>query len=228
MINLYKQVPTVYLKASRDFQYLSWLVNIVLNAVKHNVDDMYDLPNNKADPRLTELLAMTLGFKIRRDYDEDQLATLVSILPIILKYKGTEKAVCMAAEALMRTSGVLGRFDITVVGGEVRITLPKNLIDITLFMDLLPYILPAGMTCKIVRKTELQNTPSTEVYVNSGPIARIEKDADFNADTKKISGMSVLYDIGSKTPDFTNYDSEGNLNPGLLDNSVIPSLSNEG
>lgn len=225
MINLYNQVPTVYLKASRDFQYLSWLVNIVLNSVKHNVDDLYDLPMSKADPRLTELLAMTLGFKIKRDYDKDQLATLVSIIPKILKYKGTEKAIRLAGEALLRTSGATGRFDVTSDGNTVEVLLPKNLVDITLFMDLMPYILPAGMTCRVIRKTKLQDPPITEVGIETGaPVAHLQKDIDFNVDTQQISGMSVLYETNTKDPNFANYDAEENINTGLLDNNVIPTL----
>ena len=227
MINLYNQVPTVYLKASRDFQYLSWLVNIVLNSVKHNVDDLYDLPMSKADPRLTELLAMTLGFKVKRDYDKDQLATLVSIIPKILKYKGTEKAIRLAGEALLRTSGATGRFDITNDGNTVEVLLPKNLVDITLFMDLMPYILPAGMTCRVIRKTELQDTPITEIGIEAKPpVAHLQKDVDFNVDTQQISGMSVLYETGNKTPSFANYNTEEELNAGLLDNNIIPALEN--
>ena len=88
MIKFKNLVPSVYPNASRDFQYLCWLIDIVLNSVKHTVDDLYDLPNSKADPKLTELLAMTLGFKVKRNYDQDQLRALVAALPRILKYKG--------------------------------------------------------------------------------------------------------------------------------------------
>ena len=51
MIKFYEQVPAVYPSASRDFQYLCWLIDIVLNSVKHNVDDLYDLPNSKTSRR---------------------------------------------------------------------------------------------------------------------------------------------------------------------------------
>ena len=76
MIKFANQVPSVYPSASRDFQYLGWLIDIVLNSVKHNVDDLYDLPNNQADIKLTELLALTLGFKVKRNYDQKQLSAL--------------------------------------------------------------------------------------------------------------------------------------------------------
>lgn len=230
MINLYNQVPLVYSQTSRDFQYLSWLVNIVLNSVKHNVDDIYDLPDSKADPRLTELLAMTLGFKVRRDYDKDQLMALVGLMPRILKYKGTEKAIRLAGEALIRTSGAAGRFNVTVKGGTIEILLPKNLVDITLFLDLLPYILPAGMTCKIVRRTEIEGIFSTDVAIDSTMIAKLQKDVHFDIDYKdgveseQLNGASALYDVGNNDADFTNFDKDEQFIQGLFGNAVIPTL----
>lgn len=155
MINFYHQVPSVYNNASRDFQFLSWLINVVLNSVKHNVDDLYDLPNPKADPRLIELLAMTLGFKVKRNYNKEQLTTIVSILPSILRYKGTLTAVELAGKALIKASGAVGVFESNLVDNCLEVQLPENLVDTVLFTDLLPYILPAGISVKIITKTEV-------------------------------------------------------------------------
>jgi hypothetical protein len=230
VVNFYNQVPSVYTNASRDFQYLSWLINIVLNSVKHNVDDLYSLPNTKADPRLAELLALTLGFKVKRNYDKDQLVALVSMIPSILRHKGTKKAIVMAAKALLLTSGTIGDFDedkhCKVLDGKLlEITLPKESIDITLFMDLLPYILPAGMTCRVVRKTQIIEECTTEVeYEDTLKAAWIE-DLDWNSSTNKADGLATLFDTGKNKPEFANFE-KGSLVPniGLLDNSYIPVL----
>ena len=152
MIKLYNQVPTIYNNASRDFQYLSRLFNIVLNSVKHNVDDLYHLPTAGANAKIAELLAMTLGFKVKRNYDQEQLTALATILPTVLRYKGTKKAIQMAADALIMASGALGAAKVEMDGYELRVILPKDLIDIALFIDLLDYILPAGITCRIDRQ----------------------------------------------------------------------------
>ena len=74
MINLKNQVPGIYYDASRDFQVLGHLYEVVLNYVKTNADMMYLLPNDvEADTRAIELLATTLGFKLsRRNYDKDR------------------------------------------------------------------------------------------------------------------------------------------------------------
>lgn len=234
MINLYNQVPSIYTNASRDLQYLSWLFNIVLNSVKHNIDDIYNLPNATGDPKLTELLAMTLGFKIKRNYDQKQLTALVAILHSALRYKGTEKAIRVAAEALVKATGSLGEAKVEIEGTEIRVTLPKDLVDITLFLDILDYILPAGMTCRVVRKSQNQkNIDDIRVKYSDEVRLLVENDLDWNEHDgiNQSAGLSSLYPFnGVITPANILFekDDEGNekprLNAGLLDNTIIPVL----
>ena len=228
MIKLYDQVPRVYSEISRDFQYLSWLINIMLNYVKHNVDSIYDLPSTEIDPRLTELLAITLGFKIKRNYDKDQLAALVSIIPSMLKYKGTIKAIKMAGDALIKASGAAGTFDCEVEDNNLIAVLPKDLIDTTLFLDILPYILPAGMTCRIVRRTqERPPLDSIELRYDDILYGNWYEDVSWDADNQISTGVSGLFDINSdRNTIFTNYTNENmpKLNTGMAQNTVIPML----
>lgn len=217
LINFYDQVPRVYPNSSRDFQYLSWLINIVLNSVKHNVDDLYDLPNAAHDAKLTELLAMTLGFKIRRNYDQKQLAALVSVIPGLLKHKGTAKAISMAADALITASGTVGNFECIVRDNELEIVLPKELVDTTLFMDLLPYIMPAGMTCKVLRKTQIQINRRTEIDYRYNSKYSWQRD-------KNLATLFTVSDDNDLTFAYHKKDEE-TLNAGLLDTTIIPALT---
>lgn len=186
MIDIYNQVPSIYVDASRDFQFLSWLFNIVLNSVKHNVDSLYLLPNNKENPALTELLALTLGFKIKRNYDQKQLAALVEVIPRVLKCKGTIPAIKMAGEALIKASGTSGSFDCSIKDKCVlEVVLPKDLVDTTLFIDILPYILPAGMSCRIIRVPQENKTLRTNYSYADRLIARWHKDIVWNENTGK-------------------------------------------
>jgi hypothetical protein len=234
MINFYKQVPTIYSSASRDFQYLSWLINIVLNSVKHNIDDIYYLPSSKTDASLAELLALTLGFKVRRNYDQAQLVALSSIIPSILKNKGSLRAVQIAGNALVRSSGSTGAFDVTVKDGQLEVIFPKELVDITLFMDILPYILPAGMSCKVIRKTLKDVNINTIVDYADDIYGLKLPDLDYNYD--RLEGMSDLSLVATpQQPVFTNYivGQEGDAttytpNIGLISNTVIPVLGNSG
>ncbi len=230
MINLYNQVPSIYTSASRDFQYLSWLFNIVLNSVKHNIDDIYNLPCATDDPKLTELLAMTLGFKIKRNYDQTQLTTLVAILHSALRYKGTEKAIRMAAEALVKATGSLGEAKVEIEGTEIQVTLPKDLVDITLFLDILDYILPAGMTCRVVRKS--QNTKKIDdikIKYSDEIKLLVTEDLTWTTDNgiSQSDGLSSLYAFstdGDTTVTSANIKEDDTLNAGLLNNTIIPVL----
>lgn len=228
MIRLKNQVPTVYTKASRDFQYLSWLIDIVLNSVKHNVDSLYDLPNAKADSRLTELLAMTLGFKVKRNYNQKQLASLVAALPKILKYKGTETAVHYAGNALIAASGAIGSFQSEIVDGELQATLPEELVDIALFTDLLPYILPAGMSCRIIRTNAVTRGLATKVHYTDKATARMIADLEFTEDGQKTTGLATMFDSTAATAEnvtMANFiGNNDDVNTGLLDNSFIASV----
>jgi hypothetical protein len=202
----------------------------VLNSVKHNVDDIYNLPNSNTDSRLTELLALTLGFKVRRNYDQKQLSALVAALPRILRYKGTEEAVNMAGNALIAASGASGDFKSEVNGGELTVTLPVELIDISLFIDLLEYILPAGMTYRIERMNKKTSSFATKVLHDTRLIAEFVPELDQSSDTDEKVGLANIYEVGTTEPSFTNFrrnedDTDDIVNIGLLDNSIIPSVT---
>ena len=228
MIKFYNQVPSVYPSASRDFQYICRLIDIVLNSVKHNVDGLYSLPNTSADARLTELLAMTLGFKVKRNYDHKQLVALVAALPRILRYKGTATAVEMAGRALIAASGSNGAILSEVEDSELLVTIPKTLVDISLFTDLLPYILPAGMTCHIRRTDTNYYKDAVELGYRDKVIASIVPDFYWDSDSQSITGLAAMYSIPGAASDttFANYkDGDSTkLNVGLLSNSVIPAV----
>lgn len=164
MINIKQQVPNIYYDASRDFQLLGHLYEVVLNYTKTNADMLYLLPNGiEADTRTTELLATTLGFKLRRNYDKAQLAALVSIFPQLLRIKGTLGAIELAGNALVKASGVPGVFSSTIENHTLTINIPIELSDITLFIDLLPYILPFGIKVSIIRTTTLKQKVSLPI-----------------------------------------------------------------
>lgn len=229
MINFYDLVPSVYTKASRDFQYLSWLFNIVLNSVKHNVDDMCNIPHVGYDPKLSELLALTLGFKLKRNYDQEQLAALVEILPSVLRYKGTLKAVEVAANALISAAGSLGESLVELDNNTtLRVTLPEDLsIDITLFLDLLDYILPAGMTCRVIRANIAKRDLLTVVGYSDNLRYDLVDDLSWDSYDHSI-GLATLFDpahndMGEFTANLVGSGLEPNT--GLFNNTVIPVLS---
>ncbi len=168
MINIKNQIPSVYYDASRDFQILGHLYEVVLNYVKTNADMLYLLPNGlEADTRSIELLATTLGFKLKRNYDKAQLAALVSIFPQLLKIKGTKRAIDLAGSALVKAAGIPGTFDSAIDNQVLTVKIPIELSDITLFLDLLPYILPFGIRLSIVRTTAIKREIKSPLGITS-------------------------------------------------------------
>jgi hypothetical protein len=217
MINVRNQVPNIYYDASRDFQILGHLYEVVLNYVKTNADMLYLLPNGiEEDTRATELLATTLGFKLRRNYDKAQLAALVSIFPQLLKVKGTLRAVNLAGDALVKASGVPGVFASDISTDHVlTIKIPIELSDITLFIDLLPYILPFGLRVSIIRSTTFTRELATSTGVTS--VLRTALLGN-NDDKQEVLGLAHI--IGENDNMIVKYSDSNFIDP--ASNTVIP------
>ena len=166
LIKFQDLTPEVYYKRSRDFQYIGRLFDLVLNNAKMNTDIISSLPlNPDMDPRLLDLLALTLGFKSKHEYNTKQLAALCSIFPFVLRNKGSKLAIETACNALLNAEGITKEASIEVKNQTVSIFLPSELSDLNLLKDLLNYILPAGMSCSIVREATLV-PPSSTTLVN--------------------------------------------------------------
>ena len=166
LIKFQDLTPEVYYKRSRDFQYIGRLFDLVLNNAKMNTDIISSLPlNPDMDPRLLDLLALTLGFKSKHEYNTKQLAALCSIFPFVLRNKGSKLAIETACNALLNAEGITKCALIEVGNQTVSIFLPSELSDLNLLKDLLNYILPAGMSCSLIQEATLV-PPSSTTLVN--------------------------------------------------------------
>ena len=166
LIKFQDLTPEVYYKRSRDFQYIGRLFDLVLNNAKMNTDIISSLPlNPDMDPRLLDLLALTLGFKSKHEYNTKQLAALCSIFPFVLRNKGSKLAIETACNALLNAEGITKEALIEVKNQTVSIFVPSELSDLNLLKDLLNYILPAGMGCSLIQQATLV-PPSSTTLVN--------------------------------------------------------------
>lgn len=168
MIKLQNLTPEVYYKASRDFQLLGRLFDLVLNAVKTDTDLLYNLPlSTNSDEKLLELLAFTLGFKPKHQYNAKNLKAVCSVFSEILKNKGSIKAIKIACEALFNSMDISQQLDYDFTPGkdntELNLYIAQEFGDITLLNDLLSYILPAGMSCNIIREFHLLSDSNTTI-----------------------------------------------------------------
>ena len=201
MIKLKDLTPEIYYKESRDFQFIGRLFDVVLNSVKTEVDLMYNIPlSNDSDEKLLELMALTLGFKPKHQYNTRQLKAICKVFPEILRNKGSIKSIIIACNALFNAAGAEQALDYDFTrysnNTELNIYVPQDFKDITVITDLLDYILPAGMSCNIIRELHLKAASTTEletsdiINVYSGGDTKDKNNKDeYLYSNEKMSGL---------------------------------------
>lgn len=211
MIKLQNLTPEVYYKESRDFQLLGRLFDLVLNAVKTDTDLLYNLPlSTNSDEKLLELLALTLGFKPKHQYNARNLKAVCSVFSEILRNKGSIKAIKIACEALFNSMDISQQLDYDFTkdkdNTELNLYIAQDFGDITLLNDLLSYILPAGMSCNIIREFHVLDDSNTNIgisdnvtktKINTIETSKIIKDFTgvSNATISNKAGFSVNSEI---------------------------------
>lgn len=197
MIKLQEYTPEVYYKQSRDFQFIGRLYDLVLNSVKTNADMIYDIPSSDAaGSKMIDLLTLTLGFKARHNYNVKQLAAICSILPTILRNKGTLLAIKIACQALLNAEGITDNANIIADWTEnpasifsLIIYIPPALTDLSLLLDLLSYILPAGISCEIYRAIKVEAPAPKTISRSADTIQKYERVKEYDTD---IIGVSMV------------------------------------
>lgn len=178
MIQLKEFTPEVYYDQSRDFQFIGRLFDLILNSVKTNTELIYALPlSDNSDEQLLELLALTLGFKSKHDYGNQQLRALCNVLPLVLKNKGSFTALNYAINALLSAEGVTKQSDLSYDETTHTLTayVPVSLSNTNLLRDLLDYILPAGISCNIYQSTLIEAPAAATEVATSDAYAAAEQ-----------------------------------------------------
>jgi hypothetical protein len=237
MIKLQDLTPAVYYNQSRDFQFIGRLYDVVLNSVKTNAANLYNLPiGQNMDEQLLNLLAMTLGFKATKQYNSKQLLAICHALPTILKHKGSIQALVLAVNALLTAEGVNQALDYTLLPKQgITLYVAQELADLTLLTDLLDYLLPAGLSCMIVKESQAINKVETKVEFTSNVKInglsnedRADSNKDWVFDGILSRELSILTDVspnfteGGKTTEFTELAlGEVGLKPSITSNTTI-------
>jgi hypothetical protein len=148
------------------------------------VANLYNLPVGKnMDEQLLNLLALTLGFKPTKNYNSKQLRAICSVLPTILKHKGSIQALVLATNALLAAEGVRQPLDYTMHPKQgITLYVAQELDDLSLFTDLLDYLLPAGLSCNVIKESQYIEKATTTLSVT---------------DTVTISGVDALSAVRS-------------------------------
>jgi hypothetical protein len=219
MIRLNKYTPNIYYEQSRDFQFIGRLYDVVLNSVKTNADIIkYGLPFNDQSPQeLLVLMSRTLGFKPKHQYSRNQLHAICNIFSEVLRNKGNVRAVQLIGDAILKAEGILGTVACFMQYDDnrskylpvLKIVVPTDLSDITLFYDLLDYIIPAGCLIEIIRGEYLPPVEAvTEVTAEDKFVVLREVDANkitrnYHLKTP-ISNMSQIQHNINKDGDYTS------------------------
>lgn len=175
MIKLQDLTPSIYYEQSRDFQFIGRLYDIVLNYVKTNADNLYTLPIGKnMDEKLLNLLAFTLGFQSKHHYNSKQLLAICSVLPLILKNKGSLNAIVIAVNSILYAEGISQALDYEFKNNNLVLYLSQDLSDLTLLKDIMIYILPAGIGCDMIK--EIQSVNKIETILTTTDEVTVYKD----------------------------------------------------
>lgn len=213
MIKLQELTPSVYYEQSRDFQFIGRLYDIVLNYIKTNADNLYTLPIGKnMDEKLLNLLAFTLGFQSKHHYNSKQLLAICSVLPLILKHKGSLNAILIAVNSILYAEGINQALDYEFKDNNLVLYLSPDLSDLTLLKDIMVYILPAGIGCDMIKEIQSINkietilTTKDEVTVYKDIASKFNKILDIRddgikemlANGKPANNTGILVNINSR------------------------------
>lgn len=186
MIKTQNLVPEVYYNHSRDFQLLGHLYELIFNYIKTNIDVINNIRLlDQTVVEMLDLLTATLGFKKLHEYDVKQLSGLCSIFSEILKCKGTKRSIELVIQMLLNIEGINAMYEVNVSDIDedyvITIQIPPQLKNLSLLYDVLDYILPAGISCSIIRLDILtlgKNNPY-DIFTEVDAPERSEYDGDY-------------------------------------------------
>lgn len=152
-------VPQVYYRESRDFAFIGRLIELAINYSKTAADNVNVRiePNVNMDNYLLQLLADTLGFKLKHNYNTKDLLYICTSLYTLYKKKGSMEAIQDAVQILVNSQQipqkVIWKQNLVLDSTTKNLTLkiPASLTDLVLIEDLFDYILPAGITYSFMR-----------------------------------------------------------------------------
>lgn len=167
MIGVYESLPRKYYADSRDFQFIGRVFEAAFNYMKMNADlaRKSKIPS-ECDVRMLPLLAKTLGFDSKHEYNTEDFRALCSSFVGIVRKKGSIEGITEAIKAFLSAQNIEleaypDRNESDYM--DLRIFLPTEVKDTSLLEDVFDYILPAGMTYNFVYATSVKEPSTTEM-----------------------------------------------------------------
>lgn len=157
IIRLQDKTPNVYTWESRDFQLISRLYDCVVNSVKYDIDSMLGvLDAAKCRSNILQLVQTKLGFFTHRDVEDDTLRCILQAFPLMVRAKGSLRAIQQAINTFLKAYGVTTEINVWYVNEAevvyntqvddhtVIIGLNKALTNLYVLEEIFRYILPTG------------------------------------------------------------------------------------
>ena len=113
VIRLQEMTPQIYTDESRDFQLLSRLYDSVFNGLKFDTDSILDLIDTKeCRTSVLQLLQTKLGFFTERKIDDEKLRSILECFPILVRNKGSLRAIKETLYLFLRMYSVSSNMEI--------------------------------------------------------------------------------------------------------------------
>ena len=178
MLKNQNMIPSVYYNKSRDFQLFGRIYDFIFNYLKNNTLTIEDLnTNTNPNQNVLELICQTLGFKVKHDYNNDELSALCSIFLSCMKNKGNQKSLYLLLKMVCNIQGSEKepsiKYDVDDGNGnviDVVLSLPSNIKDFSLIRDVLDYILPSGAVYILTRHSEFEYDNLEDEFITTDDI----------------------------------------------------------
>ena len=157
MIRLQDKTPEVYCAESRDFQLFCRLYDCVVNGIKFDIDTIPDiLDGMTCRSSMLQLLQTKVGFFTNKRLTDDALRYVLTAFPIMIKNKGSLKAIQQAVNVFFKVNGIKSEvqiwavseptqvYDTWVEDHTIVIGINSIIKDVSLLEEIFRYILPTG------------------------------------------------------------------------------------
>ena len=201
MFRLIDTSPEYYLQQSRDFQYLTRLMDIWFRGFKFDADMILKMADPLSCPdKYLQALREKIGFYPRKHIENEDLRIILKAFPWMYKYKGSRKAIDMAVRIGLMLNGIdanASQLRITINNMEVEVS-TRQKIDETAIREMFRHIAPVGYALVFVTQ-EQQSTFSDVNY--GGDVRLVAADKEWSSqvwgsgDNDDMHGGVVNYAI---------------------------------
>ena len=159
LIRLQDNTPSVYTEESRDFQLFCRLYDCVNNGFLYDTDTITNIVDtSNCRSVLLPLLQTKIGFfGDTSTLDDRSLRLILQAFPVLIKNKGSLKAIKYAINVFLKILGIDTAYSISIKDNFiVSINIEYELLDESILNLLLEPIIPAGMGIEILYSASIE------------------------------------------------------------------------